>query len=88
MRDLIERLRKARDTADSATGHLLHDAEGEIVSLRQKLADARAKLREWAGECAECDGTGRREKPMNHRTGPDPGFEDCPECADIREAAG
>jgi hypothetical protein len=59
----------------------------QILELKQRIAVAVAKLKEWAAECTECDGTGVTNKlkdpawpHLGHNQVP------CEECLDIREA--
>ena len=52
----------------------------QVRELKRRIAIAVSKLKEWAAECADCDGTGIT-------TNIDSGAaQDCQECLDIREA--
>jgi DnaJ-class molecular chaperone len=51
----------------------------------QKLSIAIAKLKEWAGECAECGGTGLVTIYNHDGHGSDADDQPCGDCEDIRE---
>ena len=57
----------------------------QIQELTRRVGLASAKLKEWAAECAECDGTGLSLEDTSaatvHGT-----ICACEECQDIREA--
>ena len=59
----------------------------QILELKRRIAVAVAKLKEWAAECAECDGAGVTNK-LKDPAWPHEGHNQvpCEECLDIREA--
>lgn len=55
------------------------------MTAAEKLELSIAKLKEWAGECAECSGTGLVTIYNYDDNGSDADDQPCPQCEDIRE---
>ena len=79
MNEHIERLSRRIGTLNEL--HAAYAARSQIIERDRRLSICQGKLRELAGECAECDGTGRFRAT---RDDPEIDAVPCTACADIR----
>lgn len=69
------------------TSYLVHDLAAEVRRLRGTNGDLLALAKQYASECAECNGTGRVQVATDCIGGEVvPVTQGCDECADIRAA--